>query len=200
MKKILRITLFMLFIAACHTAGAQKAGIKTNLVYDATATINAGIELPIAKKWTLDISGNFNAWKFGKIKTNNPSADQDGARRRWKHWMLQPELRYWLCERYTGHFFGFHALGGEYNVGGTGPFTSIKNHRYQGWAAGAGLGYGHSWILNLHWNIEAELALGYIYTRRDKFRCAGCGRKTEHNRSKNYFGPTKAALNLVYTF
>ena len=30
---------------------------------------------------------------------------QEGDRR-WKHWFVQPELRYWMCQPYGGHFFG----------------------------------------------------------------------------------------------
>ncbi len=33
-----------------------------------------------------------------------------------KHWLVHPEFRYWLCERFNGHFFGVHLLGGEYNI------------------------------------------------------------------------------------
>ena len=41
---------------------AQDVAIKTNLLYDATATVNLGVEVGLAPKWTLDISGNINAW------------------------------------------------------------------------------------------------------------------------------------------
>ena len=41
---------------------AQDWAIKTNLLYDATATVNLGVEIGVAPKWTIDISGNLNAW------------------------------------------------------------------------------------------------------------------------------------------
>lgn len=200
MKKSLSL-IFILWLYICIPSSAQNQALKTNLIYDATLTLNFGGEIAIAPKWTFDLSGNLNAWTFGKARSDTPEQDQPGVtRKRWKHWMLQPEIRYWLCERYQGHFFGAHLIGGEYNIGGIGPFTSIKNHRYQGWGFGGGLAYGHSWIVDKHWNIEAEIGIGYIYSRNDKFRCAGCGKKIDKDRSKNYFGPTKVAINLVYTF
>ena len=70
---------------------AQDVALKTNLLYDATTTINLGAEAQIAPKWSLDLSGNFNGWTFS-----------DG--KRWKHWMVQPEARYWFCEPLGGHF------------------------------------------------------------------------------------------------
>ncbi len=176
-------------------ARGQQAAVKSNLLYDATATINVGVEWGLAPRWTLDVSGNYNGW--------NMSND-----RRWKHWLIQPEARYWFCERFGGHFLGFHLLGGQYNVGGidTGikflgtDFSGLKNYRYQGWAVGAGVAYGYAWILGRHWNLEAELGVGYAYTRYDTFRCVGCGKRISKDKSHHYVGPTKAAINLVYVF
>ena len=79
-------------------AYAQKAAVKTNLLYDATTTLNLGVEVGIAHRWTIDLSGNLNPWTFS-----------DNTK--WKHWLIQPEARYWLCERFNGHFLGAHVLG-----------------------------------------------------------------------------------------
>ena len=37
----------------------------SNALYWATSTPNLGFEVGLAKKLTLDISGNYNPWKFG---------------------------------------------------------------------------------------------------------------------------------------
>ncbi len=183
-----------LIVMSALTASAQ-IGIKTNVAYDATATVNIGAEVAVAPRWSVDVSGNLNFWSFS-----------DG--KRWKHWLLQPEGRYWFCDAMGGHFLAFHALGGQYNIGkvdlnlnflGT-DFRKLKDSRYQGWYAGAGVGYGYAWRLHRHWNVEAEIAIGWIYTQFDKYPCAVCGTKLASNRPHNYFGPTKAALNLVYIF
>ena len=91
-----------------------------------------------------------------------------------------------FCDRFAGNFIGVHALGGQYNVGGLKnsisflgtDFSKLSDFRYQGWFVGGGVAYGHSWILGRHWNLEAELGMGYIYTRYDSYPCASCGRKT----------------------
>ena len=190
---LLLLVFGMLFVTE---AKAQKVAIKTNLVYDATATINAGLEFGLAQKWTLDISGNFNAWNIS----------DSGAR--WKHWVVQPELRYWFCDRFSGHFIAMHLHGGLYNIGGIKnnisfigtDFLRLSDQRFQGWFAGGGIAYGYSWILGKHWNLEAEIGFGYSYTVYDRFECAGCGKKVEENMDHHYVGPTKAAINLVYLF
>ena len=118
--------LFLFIVTPLH---AQRWGVKTNVLYDATSTINLGVEVGLAPKWTLDVSGNYNPWTFSDYK-------------KLKHWMLQPEGRYWLCERFNGHFFGLHALGGEFNLSNLdlpfGTFSALENSRAQGWFAGAG--------------------------------------------------------------
>ena len=190
-----------LLLAATPVVNAQnKVGIKTNLLYDALLTPTLGVEVGLAPKWSLDISGSLNAWTV-KIK------DED---RRWKLWMVQPEARYWFCQRFAGHFLAMHALGGQYNfgnlnIGGHNFLGSnlkyLEDHRVQGWYVGAGVGYGYSWILDKHWNFEAEIGIGWVYTRFEAFECQGCGKKVEPNpHPHNYVGPTKAALNIIYIF
>jgi hypothetical protein len=194
-KKMTCLLLLLLAMFSVEDVMAQKVAVKTNVVYDATANINAGLELGLAKRWTLDVSGNLNVWDMSNG-------------RKWKHWLAQPELRYWLCDRFAGHFFALHLHGGQYNVGGLKndikflgtDFSKLGDYRFQGWFAGAGLAYGYTWILGKHWNLEAELGFGYSYTKYDRFECVGCGKKVEEDKDHHYVGPTKAAINLVYLF
>lgn len=193
-KRILFVLLaFIGFISPA--AMAQKVAVKTNLLYDATSTINLGTEFGLSPKWTLDVSANYNPWTYSNNK-------------KWKHWLVQPEARYWFCNKMMGHFIGFHAIAGSYNIGNVNAdfkflgtdFSKLKNYRYEGWFVGAGVAYGYSWVLSKHWNLEAELGVGYTYSKSDKFECASCGEKLEDDKTHHYVGPTKAALNLVYVF
>lgn len=194
MKRIV-LLLAIVIAGAFQTVWGQNAAVKTNLLADAFVSPNLGVGIGLAPKWTLDVSGQFNAWTL--------SHD-----RRWKHWLLQPEARYWLCDRFSGHFIGAHIHGGQYNIGGVDgkveflgtDFRKLEDTRYQGWFVGAGVAYGYAWILGRHWNFEAEIGIGYSYTRYDRFRCIGCGKKIETDKPHHYVGPTKAAVNLVYVF
>ena len=89
------------------SAMAQDVAIKTNLIGDALLNPNLAVEVGVAPKWTVELSGQWNAWTVGNDH-------------RWKHWVVQPEARYWFCERFSGHFVAIHALGGQYNVGNIG--------------------------------------------------------------------------------
>ena len=176
-------------------ANAQVVGIKSNLLYDATASPSLGIEVGLAPRFTLDVSGSLNLWNW----KNNM---------KWKHWMVQPELRYWTCQRFAGHFFALHGLGGQFNFGniknnirflGT-DFSVLSNERYEGWAVGAGLGYGYALPLGKHWNLEFEVGAGAIYSVANGYECDVCNRPTATDVRKLRPALTKAALSIVYLF
>ncbi len=200
MKKVI-LTLAVVLSGVIH-ANAQDFAIKTNLLSDAFRNANIGIEFGMAPRWTMDISGEYNAWPVGQYDA------------RWKHWSVQPEARFWFCDRFSGHFLGFHIHGGQYNIGGIKDiwglstdfallgtdYGKLGDTRFQGWFAGAGVAYGYAWILGEHWNLEAEIGAGYSYTRYDRYNCVGCGKKVENNQPHHYIGLTKAAINLVYLF
>lgn len=192
-----RLLLLLVAVLPCLSPRlqAQNAAVKSNLLSDAVLSPNLGLEVGLAPKWTLDLTGQVNGWTL--------SHD-----RRWKHWAVQPEVRHWLCDRFGGHFFGAHLHGGQYNIGGIDGRVSLlgtdarklRDSRYQGWFVGGGIAYGYAWVLGRHWNLEAEIGFGYSYTRFDKYPCAKCGTRLATDQPHHYVGPTKAAVDLVYLF
>lgn len=195
----MKIKLFLVMVtimlsAGWTTASGQDFALKTNIIYDATATINLGAEIGLAPKWSLDLSGNLNAWS-------------KNSHTKWKHWMVQPEARYWFCDRFSRHFIGAHLIGGAFNFGninndlsflGT-DFSVLSDNRYQGYAYGCGVAYGFAFMLSKHLNLELEAGFGYMCLDYERFECDGCGRKVADD-IHHYVGPTKAAINLVYVF
>ena len=188
----------LFFILICFigvSVSAQDWAVKTNLFYDATTTMNLCFETRISPKWTLDVSANWNPWEFSENK-------------KWKQLSFQPEARYWFCETFNGHFVGAHLLGGIYNMGNWDTdfkfldtdFGKLQDYRYEGWMLGVGVAYGYQWLLSKHWSVEAEIGIGYVFSQADKYECATCGDKLENNEPHHYFGPTKAAINLIYVF
>lgn len=165
-----------------------QVGIKNNLLYDLTSTINMGIEIGLSDYLTLDLSGSYNPFEFSSNK-------------KIKHLLVQPELRYWVYEPFNGHFLGAHAIYSQFNVGNVSLpldiYPNLKNYRYEGFGYGLGLSYGYQWILKGRWNLEFSLGLGYIYLDYERYQCQSCGDKLGEG-NKNYFGPTKIGLSLIY--
>lgn len=166
-----------------YTAKSQTIAVKTNLLYDVTTTMHVGVEYAFNPKWSLDISGSYNPWQF----SNNSKL---------KHWAVNPELKYWMCEKFNGHFLGVHGLIGEYNIGNV-KMLGLGKYRYEGSLYGGGFTYGYHFMLGKRWGLETSIGLGYLYLDYSKYYCEKCGDKID-DYAKNYFGPTKAAVSLIY--
>lgn len=166
-------------------------GIKTNLPYwGALGTFNLGTEFRLAKHWSFDLEAGLNPFD-GK--------NDDGIYgRSLKHLRIHPELRYWFCETSNRHFLGLHVPYLLYNVSDI-KLLGTEGERHQGWGLGAGISYGYSWLLSKYWNLEATVGVGYLYLESEKYPCANCGRSQGYEK-KHYFGPTQAAVNLIYQF
>lgn len=165
--------------------------LKTNLLSDLSTTINLAGEFRLGHKTTLDLPFSLNPWTFDKAENT-----------KFKFFLVQPELRLWGCEAFNGHFFGIHAHYAFFNVGRlpNPPFSeTMHDYRFQGQLAGAGVSYGYHWIVAPRWGIEAEIGAGYARLWYDKYPCERCSKQFT-GETKNYWGVTRAAVNLMYLF
>lgn len=184
-------TLFLVIVALTASmtgAFAQKVAIKNNLLYDATATPNLALEMALSRKMTLELGAGINWFDFSE-------------NRKAKHVLVQPELRWWTCDVFNGHFFGLHGYGAQFNIGGwdipVGRLEKFKDSRYQGYLYGGGISYGYQWLLSPRWNLETSIGAGYARIHYDKYPCAECSTKLDEGKY-NYWGVTKAAVSLIY--
>lgn len=211
------ILLFVICLI-CQIGYSQYFGIKSNLLYDATSTINLGVEFALTDQWTLDISGNLNPWAFPQEKISKAGIVIEKYDALIKHWMLQPELRWWTCEKFMGHFFGAHVHGGQFNVGGLTFLPAgwsdgwadekgkhqkggLQHNRHEGWMAGVGLSYGYHWILSNRFSLEFSIGAGYAFMKYDKYIKYSEPKLTQKEIDKykmHYFGPTKDGLSVVF--
>lgn len=186
MRKIFFLVIALGVTMSLH---AQRINIKNNLMGDATLSPNLAVEFGLGKKTTLELYGSYNPFEFSNDK-------------KFKHWLAQPELRFWTCERFNGTFFGIHGFGGEFNVQKMRPFgllDFVKKNRYEGWLAGGGLTFGHQWILGKRWSLEAAIGAGYAYIDYKQYECGDCGLELKSD-TYNYFGLTRTVLSFCYFF
>lgn len=116
--------------------------------------------------------------------------------RKLRTWSIQPEFRFWTCERFGGSFFGLHAHYAECNAGGIGAL-GISDRRCQGYLYGAGISYGYQWLIGKRWNLELTLGVGYARLEYDRYVWQKCG-KFLGKGHKNYFGPTKVGISFGF--
>ena len=201
MKKIYIVLCIVAAVLLLPSGSSAQVAVKTNLLYDMTTTPNVGVEMAVREKNTVNLVYGINPWSF--------SSDSHG-KRMVKHWVLMPEYRWWTCTRYAGHFFGVHAMGGQYNAqnvdlpipgffSGENIRKGVKDSRYQGWYLGAGFTYGYQFPLSRHWNLETEIGVGYGHVWYDRYNCGKCGGKTKSGHT-NYAGITKIGVSIMYIF
>jgi len=156
--------------------------LKTNLISRLGLTPNGGVELACDSCFSLEISGSYNSLDLSK-------------ERKWQHWMIQQEFRFWSKQSFSGDFFGIYGLTGKFNMSGL-PLRGLKGNRVEGSAIGGGVSYGYSQRLSPQWSLEATLGLGYVHFVYDKY--SSKSDEDPGSYEKKYFGPTKIGVSLVY--
>lgn len=175
-----------------HTTkgNAPLYAIRSNLLVPA---LNIGAEVPLGNRWSVSADYYF-PWIWPS-KTNRNCFELLG-------WSL--EGSYWFgrnrtaADRLKGHSIGLYGAGGYYDFerdykGQQGEFASI--------------GLDYTWSMPIgkrkRVNLEFTLAVGYIHAWARNYTVHGeYGPlfKEEGDVIFDYFGPTKAAVNLVIPF
>lgn len=191
MQKLALILILFTSSVFIENINAQKIGVKSNLLYGIVAqSPNIGLEVAINSKNTIELWGGINPWNINGNKDNN---------KKFLHWIIEPEWKYWFCSAFNGHYLGIHGIGAMYNINQYNvPLLFDKKYRYEGYGAGGGISYGYQWLIGKRWNLEASLGLGAIFMNYNKYECPQCGFLIEQNKNKIYVGPTKAAVSIIY--
>ncbi len=176
-------------VAADTTSKVHFLSLKNNLLYDIALVANIGLETDLGRRFSFDLPFAYSPYIISRNY-------------RMRVLSLQPELRWWLDEGWSGHFFGFDINFSYYNV--VTPFNTKT--RYQDMCGntpliGAGLSYGYSLPLSRDgkWGMEFTLGFGYAYLKYDCFYNVPNGQLYSDGRH-NWWGPTKAGINIFYRF
>lgn len=139
MKKILITTLLVLLTSSVF---AQYTAVRVNALGLATGSINAGVDVAVSDKWSVDVSGYWNPIATGQFRL--------------KTLALTAGVRRWHFEPHVGLFWGVHLTAAQYKVGNNAT-------QYNGWLTGVGSSVGYSWMLSKRWNFSLEGGLGLFY-------------------------------------
>lgn len=169
-------------------------GLKTNMLYDALLVPNIGAEFYLGKN--LSIAGQ---WMYGWWNKNS-------AHRYWRIYGGEVDLRWWFGKAahekpLTGHHLGIYggALTYDFELGGAGymgglPGKSLWDRcNYQ-----AGVEYGYSFPVAKRLNIDFTIGIGYFGGKYIKYEPEGNCYAWKETRMRNWFGPTKAEISLVW--
>lgn len=169
-------------ILCCSYGGnkikAQKFSLKTNTLTWATLSPNVGAEIILSSH--ISVNGHLTLHPFNF--KGNP----------FRFFIAQPELRYWPGRPCSRHFFGVTGFYMDNDF-------VWKDMQYRGDGLAGGFSYGYNWILSSHWNLEASIGLGVMYTRQFKYE-TGTQRPESINYTKWIPVPMKCGLSFVYIF
>ena len=188
-QALLSVAMLSVALFFTSTADAQKVAVKTNLLFDAALTPNIEVE-----RWF----GKHNHWS-AMAEVWFPWYTAHHNSRAYQVLNIGAELRYWMFPHngnlrpLHGQFLGLYAAGGKYDIewgsnGDQGEFTSI------------GLTYGYAFRLAKHFNMELSVSGGYLGGPYRHYHGLFndshlVWQRSEH---RNYIGPTKAKVSLVW--
>ena len=162
--------------------GGFRMLLKTNMLYDAAAVPNIGIEAAFGNDWSVGVNW-MHAW-----------------------WSRNSKHRYWRCygaeiglRRYFGDkpFSGHHV--GVYGQGLTYDFEfSGKGRQSDGMSFGGGIEYGYSLPLGRCLNLDFSIGVGYFGGRYKEYEPMDDCYVHERTRRLRWFGPARAEIALVW--
>lgn len=139
-----RLFMMLLLMMSANIASAQYTAVRVNTLGLATGTVNAGVDIAVSDKWSVDVSGYWNPIETDAFRS--------------KVLAVTAGVRRWRFEPHVGLFWGLHTTAAKYKVG-------RKDTRYNGWLAGVGSSIGYSWMLSKRWNLSLEGGLGLFYMK-----------------------------------
>lgn len=141
--------------------------LKTNVLYWAALTPNLGVEAGLGPKTSLEVTAGYSSWGSFTMIMTEPG--MEAKKKAVEHFLVKPEFRYWLGERFRGHFFGVQGLYMDYRTQNIEiPIFSKKGWDYDGHGFGGGLTYGYRLSLGGRWGAEFHATMGVLGLKYDQ--------------------------------
>ena len=161
--------------------------LKTNMLYDALAVPNIGLEVSLNTVWSLGVNWMYAWWsndtKHHFIRTYGGDVEL-------RRWILpNRKSRTLMC----GHHIGIYGQLLTYDVewGGIGYLGDR-------WSWAVGLSYGYSLPIGKQFNIDFTFGVGYMRGDYMKYRPKDDCYVWDSTHNRKWFGPTKAEVSLVW--
>ena len=160
--------------------------LKTNVLLDLIAIPNAGLEIPLGNRWSVAVNGHYAWWK------------SDARSWYWRTYGGDIALRRWFGSKTAGRpLAGHHA--GIYGQMLTYDFaTGGRGYLADKWSYGAGLEYGYSLPIRKRLHLDFTLGVGYLGGEYKEYLPMDDHYVWQATRNRNWFGPTKAEISLVW--
>ncbi len=168
--------------------------VKSNLLYDAALVPNIGVEFYIDKGWSIGANWMYAWW-------NDECIDWF-----WRIYGGELAVRKYFGKAAKenplhGHHLGIYGevftydfeVGGRGYIGGKPGGTLFDQANY-----GAGIEYGYSLPISKHFNLDFVIGVGYQGGVYWEYLPIDNHYVWQSTKQRNYFGPTKAEVTLVW--
>lgn len=184
---------------AGEAGGTEKSfdmALRTNLLYDALAVPNVGVEVYLPHRWS--VAGSFDCAWWSKRSSH----------RCWRFVALELDGRHWLGgsslrRPYTGHHVGLcgqlytfdFAWGRKGYLGGASGGEPLQRCHYA-----FGLEYGYSFPISGRLNLDLNLGLGYAGGKYYEYQMGESRDVWLKTLNRQWLGPIKAEVSLTWLF
>ena len=161
-----------------------KANVRTNMLLDAVAIPNIGVELHLGKRWSMGASWMYAWW------------DKSSENLFWRTYGGELNFRKYFGRQLkgvqlSGHHIGLYGHAFTYDLE-LSPKGEISYLTY-----GGGVEYGYSVPLCRRLNLDFSLGVGYLTGEYKLYEYdTGCY-VWQETRQRHWIGPTKAEIALV---
>lgn len=160
--------------------------VSTNVLYDAVLVPNLGLEFNIYNNWTLSVNGMWAWWTVPDIHWYWRVYGGEVAVK--KYFGKQSVLR-----SMTGHHVGLYGQALSYDLS-AGSFGRMSPDL----SIGGGVEYGYSFPVSNALNIDVSFGAGYLTGRYYDYVENEDHYVWRATVDQRWFGPTKAAVSLVW--
>lgn len=168
--------------------------VQTNMLYDLLAVPNLAAEFYLGKNWSIVGHWMYAWWS------------NDSKHRYWRIYGGDITLRHWFGSAarrkpLTGHHLGVYGqivtydfeFGGKGQMSGKPGTTLWEKANY-----GGGIEYGYSLPIASRLNIDFSIGVGYLGGLYYEYTPTDGHYVWTATKRRNYFGPTKAEVSLVW--
>lgn len=158
--------------------------LKTNALYDLALVPNLGVEIYAGKQWSVAANWMYAWW--------------NSSNRYWRIYGGDVEARRWFGKKaeekpLQGHHVGAYAQLFTYDM-------TFNGRGYLGdkWSYAVGLSYGYSLPIAPQFNLDFNIGLGYMGGKYKEYKRIEGHSVWQVTKNRNWFGPTKAEVSLVW--
>lgn len=160
--------------------------LKTNLLFDAVAIPNVGVELSLGRRWSIAGEWMYAWWK------------SDRRHRYWQGYGGYLGVRKYFGKTADGHPFTGHHIGAYGSTMTYDVEWGGRGYQASRFGFGGGVEYGYSTALARRLNLDFAIGLGFHGEEYKVYDPIDSHYVWHSTHKRNWWGPTKACISLVW--